>query len=130
MKAQSACLCLLFVCFLLGMGSINAGAAQPAAKPPAIAPETCLSCHGPFDKLSSQTGNYETPSGEKTSPHRYVPHDSKKIPACTLCHQPHDIPPKPGQKPVKANVDWCYMGCHHAESFKPCCQCHSDNCTP
>jgi hypothetical protein len=90
----------------------------------------CLSCHGPFDKLVENTGKYVAPSGEKVSPHRYVPHDSKKdedIPKCTLCHRPHSLDPLPAQGSVdlsKVNVQWCYDSCHHEKNLTSCKQCH------
>jgi len=105
-------------------------AAEPAAKPSAAASENCLSCHGPFDELVLQTGDYVMPSGEKTTPHRYVPHDSKKVPSCSSCHERHDLPFKKNDKAVNANVDFCYANCHHTSNFKPCKECHSDCCNP
>jgi len=89
----------------------------------------CLSCH-PFDKLIEATGQYVAPSGEKTSPHRYVPHDSKKdadIPECTNCHVAHPLDPLPTQGSVdlsKVNVQYCYDTCHHEKNFTPCKSCH------
>ena len=122
--------CVVILCFFLGAGFSSILAAQPAAKPPAAASENCLNCHGPFDTLASQTGDYVMPSGEKTTPHRYVPHDSKKVPSCTSCHVRHDLPFKKNDKAAKANVDFCYANCHHTSNFKACKECHTDCCNP
>jgi hypothetical protein len=91
---------------------------------PAAVTEECLSCHGPFDKLASKTGNYVMPSGEKTTPHRYVPHDGKNIPVCTLCHKRHRVPLTSKEGVGKGNVDWC-SSCHHANNFRRCNECHT-----
>ena len=85
--------------------------------------ETCLGCHGPFDKLTSATANYTMPGGEKTSPHRYVDHDSKDIPECSNCHKPHPVPLTSTKGLPKANVEWCYS-CHHMKVFQRCDTCH------
>jgi hypothetical protein len=70
------------------------------------------------------------PSGETTSPHRYVPHDSKAasaIPECTNCHEAHPIPPPSGSIDLsKVTVNWCYGACHRQNNFTPCAQCHTD----
>jgi predicted CXXCH cytochrome family protein len=84
--------------------------------------EACLGCHGPFDKLASATANYTMPSGEKTSPHRYVPHNSKDIPECRKCHKPHPVPLTSTKGLPKANTDLCYT-CHHAMVLQ-CGTCH------
>jgi hypothetical protein len=125
---------LVCVCFLIANGPVSAqSAGQPAkAAAPAAGPSKsdCLNCHGPFDKIIESTGNYVAPSGEKLSPHRYVPHDSKKdddIPECANCHTAHPLDPLPAQGSVdlsKANVQWCYATCHHAKNFTSCKQCH------
>ncbi len=93
-----------------------------------VAKDMCLACHGPFSKLAASTANYEAPSGEKGSPHLYVPHtstDASKVPECSNCHTPHPVPPTAGAKPTPANVDWCYQTCHHENDFTPCKQCHN-----
>ena len=93
--------------------------------------DTCLTCHGPFDKIVAGSTNYTAPSGEKISPHRYVPHDSKKvedIPECTNCHVAHSLDPPPGPGSVdlsKVGVQWCYSACHHEKNFTSCKECHS-----
>ena len=85
----------------------------------------CLDCHGPFDKLAAATAEYETPSGEKTSPHKYIPHaDKKDIPVCTECHTPHPVPIQDKEAVVKATVDYCYNSCHHAHTLQVCSTCH------
>ncbi len=86
--------------------------------------DKCLGCHGSFEKIAKATENWEAPSGEKTTPHRYVAHDTKDIPECIECHAPHPIPPKDKSEAVKANIDFCYSGCHHARNLQPCKNCH------
>jgi hypothetical protein len=104
-----------------------ASAAGPAAAP---SKSECLSCHGPFDKLVEVSDKYTAPSGEKISPHRYVPHDSKKeedIPECANCHVAHPLDPLPVPGSVdlsKVNVQWCYTACHHEKNFTSCKSCH------
>lgn len=91
----------------------------------------CLGCHGPFDKMTKETGKYTAPSGEKISPHRFVPHDSTKdedIPECTNCHVAHPFDPPPAHGSVdlsKVDVKWCYDSCHHEKNFTSCKQCHA-----
>jgi hypothetical protein len=74
---------------------------------------------------------YEAPSGEKISPHRYVPHNSTSdddIPECVNCHtaHPQDAPPAAGAAhAAKVNVKWCYESCHHEKNFKSCKECHA-----
>jgi hypothetical protein len=103
-------------------------AAQADAKP---SQAECLSCHGPFDKLTSVTDKYTAPSGEKISPHRFVPHDSTKdedVPECTNCHTAHPLDPLPTHGSVdlsKVDVKWCYETCHHEKNFTSCKQCHA-----
>ena len=91
----------------------------------------CLSCHGPFEKMTAVADKYTAPSGEKISPHRFVPHDSKKdedVPECTNCHTAHPLDPLPAHGTVdlsKVNVKWCYETCHHEKNFTSCKQCHA-----
>lgn len=111
--------CILSLMPLL-MGSAPAMAASAEAGP---SKDTCLGCHGPFDKLTAKTGNYTMPAnGEKTSPHRYVPHNSKEIPECGSCHKPHPVPLTSKEGLPKAKVDPCYT-CHHAGVLQ-CGTCH------
>lgn len=89
----------------------------------------CLDCHGPFDKLVKSVLNYAAPSGEKISPHRYVPHDSKlekDIPECSHCHTSHSVAPLPAKGSIdlsKVGVLWCF-DCHHNKDFQSCKDCH------
>jgi hypothetical protein len=103
---------------------------KPASGPVAgRAEKNCLDCHGPFDKLIEVTAKYVAPTGEKTSPHRYVPHDSKlekDIPDCTHCHTAHPLSPLPAKASIdlsKVSVEWCYT-CHHEKNFESCKNCH------
>lgn len=102
-------------------GSSPATSASTAAGSPK---DVCLGCHGPFDELTSATANYTMPvGGEKTSPHRYVPHDSKDIPECNYCHKPHPVPLTSKEEVPKPNPQWCYT-CHHKRVVKACGTCH------
>ncbi len=85
----------------------------------------CLMCHGPFDKLISETSDYLMPSGDeeiKSSPHRYMPHNSKNIPECSECHKPHPVPLTSTEGLPKPEVNYCYA-CHHAGVLQ-CGTCH------
>jgi hypothetical protein len=85
----------------------------------------CLACHGPFDKLAAATADYEAPSGEKTSPHKYIPHSDKSaLPECTECHRPHPVPLEDKSAVVKATVEFCYTNCHHTRNLQACSTCH------
>jgi hypothetical protein len=101
--------------------------AQPGAPAPAASKEACLNCHGPFDKLVASL-NYQAPSGEKITPHRYVPHSAKEakaIPECSNCHEPHPVPPATSTAGLpKPDVQWCYTACHHKNTFQLCKDCH------
>ena len=90
------------------------------------AAKKCLACHGSYDELAGKTANYKTPSGETTTPHRYIPHDEKtEIPECTECHIPHPVPLNDKSDVViPTNLDYCYHGCHHANNLQPCKNCH------
>lgn len=109
-----------------GTQTVASGPGQAAT----VSKDTCLNCHGPFDKIVEASGNYIAPSGEKTSPHRYVPHDSKKngdIPECTNCHTAHSLDPLPTRGSIdisKVGVQWCYESCHHEKNFTSCKECH------
>jgi len=110
--------------FFIGIGILACGWILTAAD------NDCLSCHGPFDKLIAASSKYVAPSGEKTSPHRYVPHDSKKeadIPKCDNCHTAHSLDPLPSAKSIdlsKVGVKWCYDACHHEKDLTSCKKCH------
>jgi hypothetical protein len=90
----------------------------------------CLRCHAPFDKIIEASAKYVAPSGEKGSPHRYVPHDSKQeadIPECSHCHTAHPLDPLPAKGSIdmsKVGVKWCYDTCHHEKDLKSCKECH------
>ena len=92
--------------------------------------DECLGCHGPFNKIIQASSEYVAPSGEKTSPHRYMPHDSTKdqdIPECSHCHAAHPLDPLPSPGSIdlsKISVEWCYTACHHENSFTSCKECH------
>lgn len=87
--------------------------------------QQCLACHGSFDELAKKTEDYRAPSGETTTPHRYVPHSEKTdIPECTECHMPHPVPLEDKSKVVKPqNINYCFS-CHHANNLQPCKSCH------
>jgi len=113
------CASILTLTLLLSGSATAASTASPAAE---SSKETCLGCHGPFDELVSATANYPMPSGEKTSPHRYVPHKSKNIPECIKCHEAHPVPLTSKEGLPKPKTDYCYT-CHHAGVLE-CRTCH------
>ena len=98
--------------------------AAAATKTAGSSTDTCLACHGPFDKLITASANYLWPNGDKKSPHQYVPHKSKDIPECIKCHKPHPLPPTASDIAAMAKPDpeWCYS-CHHAGVLR-CGTCH------
>jgi hypothetical protein len=108
----------------------TAASSQPLATTPsesATSKEACLECHGPFEELARSTADYVAPSGEKGTPHRFVPHQRKDpaaIPGCSNCHEMHPVPPVPAVAGRKAGVAWCYGACHHDNNFTPCRICH------
>lgn len=102
----------------------------PSTNTTAVSKDMGLDCHGPFNKLAARTSNYVAPSGEKITPHQYVPHDSKDakaIPQCSNCHQSHPLPPTASDLATlpKPDVQWCYATCHHKNNLTPCKNCHS-----
>jgi len=113
---------------LESVASTTVLAAQAGDKP---SKTECLGCHGPFEKMTAVTHKYTAPSGEKISPHRFVPHDSKKdedVPECTNCHTAHPLDPVPTHGSIdlsKVDVKWCYETCHHEKNFTSCKQCHA-----
>ncbi len=111
----------LGLCALL-LASLFVGEILPAQTVSLV--DTCLACHGPFDKLVAATSGYTWKSGEAQSPHRYVPHDSKTIAECTNCHRPHPVPPSASDitAMAKPNPQYCYE-CHHTQTFA-CGTCH------
>lgn len=115
--------------FLIGALALTTGAAtqDKADKDAKAGTPDCLACHGPFDKLTAAPADYEAPSGEKTSPHKYIPHadkDKNAIPKCIECHRPHPVPLEDKSVVVKATVDYCYTNCHHAQNLQACSTCH------
>lgn len=124
MKRRIRFLCIGVFVFSLALGAGVCG--SPAAE---VSKDMCLGCHGPFDKLAGAAHSYEAPSGEKITPHYYVPHTSKEakaIPDCNNCHQSHPTPPTAADITAmgKPGVDWCYTTCHHENDFAPCKKCH------
>jgi hypothetical protein len=114
--------------FLAITGTLSSAAApqQPSATKETASPaQGCLKCHGPFEKLASAPPRFIAPSGEKITPHRYVPHDLKDIPDCVSCHQAHSANPTAAEIAAlpKPNVKTCYE-CHHKENFTLCKACH------
>jgi hypothetical protein len=113
---------------LVGLAVVSPALA--ASSPSAALQQSCLDCHGPFDKLIEATAAWKAPSGEKTSPHRYVPHTEKTpsdVPDCKNCHPAHPLSPPPAAGSIdmsKVPVDWCYKTCHHEKTFEPCKKCH------
>ena len=106
-----------------------AGTSQTGGLSTEASRDLCLDCHGPFDKLATASPNYNAPSGEKVTPHRYVPHNSKDpkaIPGCSNCHEPHPVPPTASGLTAlpKPDVQWCYTTCHHKNNFVSCKDCH------
>jgi hypothetical protein len=90
----------------------------------------CLGCHGPFAKIVEATAKFVAPSGEKTSPHKYIPHNSdieEEIAECSECHPAHPVDPLPKKGSIdlsKVTVEWCYKACHHQKNFNSCKKCH------
>ena len=117
---------LLFFFIMVNAFSF-AATSQPtsATKEDESATAACLKCHGPFDKLASAPPSFITASGEKITPHRYVPHDLKDIPDCVNCHQTHSANPTASEIVAlpKPNVKF-YFDCHHKENFMRCKACH------
>ena len=124
----------IIIVFEVFAGTAGAAAATPAGAPQSAVPatatpkEACLNCHGPFDKLATANAKYVAPSGEKITPHRFVPHDSKDakaIPGCDNCHATHPLPPTTAAIAAlpKPDVQWCYT-CHHKNNFVSCKECH------
>jgi hypothetical protein len=109
-----------------------AAGSSPASLAVPVASESapCLVCHGPFDRLIEITKSYMAPSYERTSPHRFIPHDqpaAENIPDCTHCHSEHALSPLPASGTIdvtKVEISWCYAACHHKANFTPCRSCH------
>jgi predicted CXXCH cytochrome family protein len=116
----------LFICVTAVTMGYSASEITPVASNKTDAKDTCLSCHGPFDKLTTAPKTFTSESGDKINPHRYVPHDrkdAKSTPECTYCHKAHPLPLTSKEGLLKANVEWCFS-CHHTYDFKACNTCH------
>jgi hypothetical protein len=113
---------------MLGAFALAADPASQEAKQPAnkMNKDTCLACHGPYDKLIEASVPFKTPENETVVPHRYVPHAEKKdIPECTECHTPHKVPLEDVSTVViPKDLKWCYATCHHQNNFQACSGCH------
>jgi hypothetical protein len=108
------------------IAAVASPSAQPGSPASAASKDACLNCHGPFDKLVANL-DYQAPSGEKITPHRYVPHtakEAKAIPECSNCHEPHPVPPAASAALPKPDVQWCHTTCHHKNTFQLCKDCH------
>lgn len=128
----------LLLIFTLALAGCAQGA-TPSAPSPALPPATanvssdsCLSCHGPYDKVVKASANYtiQDGSGSTVNPHTRIdmsaakPHASGKgVVECTSCHKPHPQPLASLKDVPKANVEYCFS-CHHQRNFTPCSQCH------
>jgi len=92
-------------------------------------PAVCLPCHGgSFDKLAEKKPYYKSDSG-MVNPHQFIPHNEKKaenVPNCTDCHTVHPNPPKEKIDLSKVNIESCYLGCHHNQTFQRCDDCHKN----
>jgi hypothetical protein len=118
----------LAVAFVLGLYLSAATKVADAADKAAQGPAACLACHGgSFETLVSKKPSFKAASGETVNPHRYIPHNEKKVesvPNCFDCHSMHPIPPKEKIDLSKIKVDSCFLACHHAQSFERCDNCH------
>ena len=115
---------LIALILLLASGSF-ALATQENKPDTKIDKEKCLGCHGPFEKIAEATADWQSPAGDKGTPHRFIPHDTTDVPECTECHTPHEIPPKDKESVVKPkDILFCYDSCHHAKNLQPCKNCH------
>lgn len=127
MKRKTALLLIVSVCVLVLCSLwLAAKDVDPADRAPAkTGKDQCLACHGPFEKLASDTAGFKAKGGEVGTPHRYVPHDTKDIPECDECHTPHALPaPDATAAKNTATVDKCYDGCHHTKTLEKCSECH------
>jgi len=119
MQIRRATLPALLIALALGLA-----AGLPLLAEEAPDSETCLMCHGPFDKLVEATAGYTWPGGEVVSPHQYVPHDSKTVADCSLCHKAHPLPPTAEDIKAMAAPDPSYcFECHHTKKLS-CGTCH------
>lgn len=111
-------LCAALLCF-----------AVPAAYAAGMTKQECLACHGPFEDLIKKGITVEA-DPKPVNPHTFIPHTEKggmdQIWECTMCHEPHAIPPKKDPHREKATVEACYQ-CHHQYNFERCDSCHGGN---
>ena len=122
-----ATMIILEVC-VVPAAAAPAAASKTTAPATAVSKEVCLNCHGPFDKLATASAKYVASSGEKITPHRFVPHNSKEakaVPGCNNCHETHPLPATAATVATlpKPDVQWCYT-CHHKNNFVSCKDCH------
>lgn len=105
--------------------SLTASAENTLEPPSPLSTNPCLGCHN-YNKLLALEPKFIV-KDEPVNPHRYIPHDSKEIPDCTSCHEPHSTSPLPkGPEDVdmsKVNVEMCFS-CHHLQNLTPCESCH------
>jgi hypothetical protein len=88
--------------------------------------EFCLGCHGPYEELMARTEELLVDEdGVTGNPHDFVPHDSDKIVECDNCHEVHALAAIPEEIPP-VDADYCYLACHHEETFEPCINCHDE----
>jgi hypothetical protein len=99
---------------------------------PPLTSDVCLGCHGPYDKVVKASASYKTEKGEAVNPHTTVEDkqlhahlSGKGLVECSKCHKTHANPVVSVKDVFKANVNWCYLNCHHQDNFTPCGACHS-----
>ncbi len=101
---------------------------------PNVSSDSCLRCHGPYEKVVQASANYaiQDGSGSKVNPHTVIDISSSKrhntgkgVPECSNCHKPHPLPLASSKDVPEANVEFCYS-CHHQRNFIPCSQCHAE----
>ena len=117
---------ILLLILLLGVGlscggSRGVAAKKAPAKKPAAArvqKPACLDCHGPYPDLVAEAPTVTIKDGSKVNPHWYVPHETKTVPDCALCHEDHPLPPE--EIETTRNIYYCFSCHHHREDFTPC----------
>ena len=87
--------------------------------------EFCLGCHGPFEELAARTEGAFVVKDVAANPHMYVPHTSANVFNCKNCHEVHDLPVTASVEIQQADLEYCYLACHHEGDFTPCVSCHS-----
>lgn len=86
----------------------------------------CLGCHGPFEELAARTAGTLIVEDVEANPHMYVPHKSTKVFTCDACHDVHLLPVSPADEITQADVQYCFLACHHEEDFRSCEECHDE----